>query len=67
MLVSDIYTPFGYTARIMANYGVLLFFSGIVGTIIFGIVIDKTQMLKKALILSCLGTAASLIVIICVV
>jgi hypothetical protein len=63
ILVSDVYTPFGFTARLMANYGVMLFFAGIVGTIFWGVFIDFSGKIKTSLITCCVGTALSLVFI----
>ena len=58
LLISDLFTPFGFSPGLIAIYGIVFFFSGISGTIVFAIIADKT--LKLKLILLILGGCTTL-------
>jgi hypothetical protein len=49
LLVSDLFTPFGFTSGTIAKCGIIFFSSGITGTVVFAILADKTRKLKMIL------------------
>ena len=53
LLISDLFTPFGYSAGYLATVGICFFGSGIIGTIIFSIIADRTHQLKAILMCLC--------------
>ena len=46
LVLSDLFTPFGYSAGFLALCGIIFLVSGIVGTIVFSILADRTSKLK---------------------
>jgi MFS family permease len=65
LLISDIFTPFGYPAGLLALYGMVFFFSGIAGTIVFAIIADRTLKLKAILFTLAITVGAQLALIAC--
>ena len=55
LFISDILTPFGYSAKLLAAYGFMFFFTGLFGSIFYGILADRTRRFK-CILLVLLGT-----------
>ena len=63
LLLSDIFTPYGYSAGYISFIGVCLFVSGIAGVITCSIIADKTLKLKAIMLGLSLTVSISLTVL----
>ena len=60
-LMSDVLSPFGYTASQIAQLGVIFFVCGVTGAILVTIVLDKTHAFKYTLVTLTAAIAATII------
>ena len=56
-LISAIFSPFGYDPFLISMLGIIMLVSGVLGAVVFGIILDRTQAYKRLLQVMMLSAA----------
>ena len=63
MLISDLYSPFGLSAKLLSIYTFCFFFIGILGAVCFGVYVDRTKKVKCTMVTIGLLGAVSVVLV----